>query len=105
MIIYCDIDNTICFEDREGKHYNSDPKPNNIKKINDLYDEGHIIIYYTARGTVTKIDWKEKTLNQFKEWGVKYHDLVLYKPNYDLWIDDKAVNIDCKECMKRLEKV
>jgi hypothetical protein len=32
------------------------------------------------------------TKAQFKEWGVKYHDLKFGKPAYDLFIDDKNIN-------------
>ena len=34
-------------------------KVDRIEKINKLYDEGHTIIYMTARGAVTKVDYKE----------------------------------------------
>ena len=54
--------------------------------------EGHPIVYWTARGTTTGIDWTDVTRNQLDSWGVKYHDLKLGKPQYDLFIDDKALN-------------
>jgi len=63
-----------------------------IEKINTLYDEGHTIVYWTARGSLTGIDWRELTEKQLKEWGVKYHDLKLDKPYYNLFIDDKNIN-------------
>jgi len=65
-----------------------------IKKINKLYESGSKIIYWTARGTGSGIDWREVTEKQFKEWGVKYHELRLGKPIYDLFIDDKNINSD-----------
>ena len=40
---------------------NQYPKKTRIKKINSLYMEGHTIIYWTARGTVTGKDWSEMT--------------------------------------------
>ena len=40
------------------------------------------------------IDWRNITENQFKEWGVKYHDLKFGKPYYDLFIDDKNLNTE-----------
>ena len=61
--------------------------------INSLFDQGHEITYWTARGTVTKIDWYSVTKEQLKEWGCKYHFLsVGEKPAYDLLICDKAIN-------------
>ena len=92
-IIYVDIDGTIC--NTNGVDYtNSEPKYEQIYKINRLYDEGNTIIYWTARGTVTKIDWSDLTKNQLDEWGVKYHDVRIGKPQYDLWIDDKSMRIE-----------
>tara|TARA_B100000686_G_C16800080_1_gene985288 strand:+ start:2792 stop:3088 length:297 start_codon:yes stop_codon:yes gene_type:complete len=92
-IIYVDIDGTIC--NTNGIDYaNSEPKYEQIYKINRLYDEGNTIIYWTARGTVTKIDWLDLTKNQLDEWGVLYHDVRIGKPQYDIWIDDKSKIIE-----------
>lgn len=89
MTYIVDIDNTICFT--EGSDYiNSEPYPIRIDKINELYDEGHEIIYWTARGGNSGIDWTELTTKQLKEWKCKYHELRMWKPKYDVWIDDKA---------------
>ena len=85
--IYVDIDETICFYKGERNYPDAKPNLNNIKKINNLYNEGHSITYWTARGSVTKIDWYETTKNQLKIWGCKYHNLsVGEKPPYDLLI-------------------
>jgi dTDP-glucose 4,6-dehydratase len=92
MIIYVDIDETICEYMGERNYPDARPIVENIEKINNLYDDGNTIIYWTARGTVTGIDWREVTENQFREWGVKYHDLKFGKPAYDLFIDDKNIN-------------
>lgn len=59
-----------------------------------MYDNGDTIVYWTARGTGSGIDWREVTEKQFEEWGVKYHDLKFGKPIYDLFIDDKNINSD-----------
>ena len=92
MVIYIDIDETICNSPNKPDYKNSTPIKENIKKANKLYDEGNIIIYWTARGTVTGMDRSDLTRKQFKEWGVKYHDLKFGKPYYDLFIDDKNMN-------------
>ena len=70
----------------------STPIKERISKINALFDEGHTIIYWTARGTVSGLDWTDVTMKQFEEWGVKYHQLKMKKPAYDLFIDDKNIN-------------
>jgi hypothetical protein len=97
MIIYVDIDETICTNDgnsvSESRNYqNAIPIEANIEKVNLLYDNGHTVIYWTARGTITGIDWKEITRDQLSKWGAKYHDLKFGKPHYDLMICDKSLN-------------
>ena len=92
MIIYVDIDETICVSPEDRNYSMAIPITENIKKINKLYDEKNTIVYWTARGTVSGIDWSGVTKDQFIEWGVKYHDIKFGKPNYDLFIDDKSKN-------------
>ena len=92
MIIYVDIDETICSSPADRDYSKALPFCDRIKEINQLFDEGNTIIYWTARGTGSGIDWRETTETQFKEWGVKYHELHLKKPIYDLFICDKATN-------------
>ena len=91
MKIFVDIDETICNTPESRDYNDSTPIKSRIDKINKLYDEGNTIIYWTARGTGTGIDWAEVTANQFREWGVKYTDLKFGKPIYDLFIDDKNI--------------
>ena len=95
MKVYVDIDETICFYEGERNYQDALPMPENIAKINKLYAEGHEITYYTARGTVTSIDWLATTENQLKKWGCKYHKVsVGLKPAYDLLICDKTKRIE-----------
>ena len=100
-VIYVDIDSTICKcpDDTEPSAVYKQPDyalctphPNRVDKINRLYDEGHYILYWTARGTCTGIDWTELTTKQLNSWGCRYHRLIVKKPYYDLFIDDKNVN-------------
>ena len=92
MIIYVDIDETICATPDTRQYEEAVPIPTNIEKINQLYEAGSTIVYWTARGTGSGIDWREVTESQFEKWGVKYHDLKFGKPIYDLFIDDKNIN-------------
>jgi CMP-N,N'-diacetyllegionaminic acid synthase len=92
MVIYIDIDETICNSPNKPDYTTSTPIEENIAKANKLYDEGNTIVYWTARGTQTGIDWTDITKKQFNDWGVKYHDLKFGKPYYDLFIDDKNIN-------------
>lgn len=88
--IYCfDLDNTLC--KTLGEDYSkSEPIQERIKIVNKLYDEGNEVIIFTARGSVTGIDWTELTEKQLKFWNVKYTKLLLGKPAADFYIDDKA---------------
>jgi len=94
MIIYVDIDDTICTYEGERHYPDAVPLTKNIDKINDLYDKGHHIVYWTARGGTTGIDWTELTHQQLDSWGVKRHETKMWKPNYDLFICDKAINTE-----------
>lgn len=91
MDIYVDVDNTICHT--TGTDYpNAKPIPENIQRFNKLFDEGNRIVYWTARGMKSGINWRSLTEQQFEEWGVKYHELRLDKPSFDVFIDDRVIN-------------
>ena len=92
MIIFIDIDGTICNTPDVTDYSKSYPIKENIKIANDLFDKGHTIIYWTARGTVTGRDWRSLTEEQLSYYGVKYHELRFGKPAFDVFIDDKAIN-------------
>lgn len=85
-----DIDGTIC-NNTNGDYENAQPYSNRIKRINQLYEDGNEVHYWTARGMNSGKDYKELTRKQFKEWGVKHNSLSFNKPVYDLWIDDKCI--------------
>ena len=98
-----DIDGTICSNKtntKENNYNNSQPIKNRIEKINSLYDEGHKIVYMTARGVGRHNnnpqdaiqDFYAFTKSQLEEWGCKYHSLFLGKPSGDFYIDDKGIN-------------
>ena len=93
MVVYVDIDGTICSH-TGGIYTDAKPNKNAINKINSLYEDGNTIVYWTARGTLTNINWFELTQNQLNRWGCKYHEFRMGKPEYDLWIDDKSTLIE-----------
>lgn len=92
-VYYVDIDGTIC-TNTNGHYTKATPFPSNIEKINALYDSGNTIVYWTARGSTTDLDWTDLTAQQLDEWGVKYTELRMRKPHYDLFICDKAINAE-----------
>ena len=103
-----DLDDTLCERDEGLEHLGVDkykhsrPLPKMINKVNELYDNGHTIYIYTARGMsqfngdVNKIisELYVLTLDSLKEWGVKHHGLIMGKIHYDLLIDDKSLGKD-----------
>ena len=95
MVVYVDIDETICYYENKREYPLALPIKENIAKINKLFNDGHHIKYWTARGSVTGINWDIITRNQLEKWGCKYHDLsVGEKPHYDLLICDKTKRIE-----------
>ena len=99
MRIFVDIDGTIGTTSKiNGKwdYKNSTPIQHYIDKINDLYDQGNEIIYWTARGSSSGIDWLEITANQLNSWGCRYNELICGKGkgSFDMVIDDKAIKIE-----------
>lgn len=92
VTVYCfDIDGTICATP-EDNYYLSTPIYERIDIVNKLFQDGHEIIFFTARGAVTGLHWQKLTESQLKEWGVLYHKLIMGKPHADIFIDDKAMS-------------
>ena len=90
-----DIDGTICTQIRPKPDYpKHKPHKERIEAMNKLYDEGHTIVYWTARGSKTQINWYNLTKKQLDSWGAKYHELKVDKPYYDLFIDDRTIPIE-----------
>lgn len=92
MKIYCfDLDGTLC-TNTKGAYEAAVPFFDRIQKVNELFENGSRIFIFTARGTVTGIDWRALTEVQLKKWGVKYHELQLGKPFAHIYIDDRGIS-------------
>ncbi|MFH0959753.1 MAG: hypothetical protein V1897_13735 [Pseudomonadota bacterium] len=93
-MIYCfDIDGTLCTK-TDGAYGDAKPFPERIAVVNSLYEAGHTIKLFTARGSTTGINWRDVTERQLNEWSIRYHELIMGKPEADIFIDDKAFNAD-----------
>ena len=93
-----DIDGTITHT-VDSDYENAIPRLDRIDAINKLYDEGHTIMYFSARGMTNPSNIKlhkltQLTYTQLEQWGCKYHKLQLEKPSGDVYIDDKGINAD-----------
>lgn len=93
-LIYCfDLDGTLCSL-TGGEYESAEPFEDRILHVNKLFAEGHTIKIFTARGATSKKPWQSLTQRQLLEWGVQHHELIMGKPDADLFIDDKAVHSD-----------
>ena len=89
-----DIDGVIALKREDLDYGQAEPNWKMIRIVNRLYDMGNEIVLFTARGYVTKIDWRLVTENQMREWGVKHHELHMGKPNADYYVDDKFLDME-----------
>jgi capsule biosynthesis phosphatase len=103
-----DIDDTISTIIHKGSgiapYSQAKPITETISKLNKLFDEGHQIILFTARGMRT-FDWDVEKIEQYhrpilnkwlKDNQVKYHELVFGKPwgPNVFYVDDRCLTVD-----------
>lgn len=89
-----DIDGVIAVKRDDLSYDKAEPNEKMIRIINQLYDWGNEIILFTARGYVTGINWYPVTKASMDKWGVKYHELLMGKPNADFYVDDHFLPIE-----------
>ncbi len=96
-----DLDGVLCSQ-VEQDYACALPNDAAIAALNALYDRGHTIVIHTARFMgrcdnnpieVYKSGYSF-TVNQLEKWGVKFHELHMGKPRYDLVIDDRSLFYD-----------
>lgn len=88
-VIAVDLDGVLCRGEFWG---GKEPKPNlkMIKKVQELYNNGAIIIIYTARQPKMYVE----TLSWLIKYNVPFHGIAMFvKPGADYYIDDKAIDI------------
>jgi histidinol phosphatase-like enzyme len=96
-----DIDGVLCTQ-TTGDYENAKPRQEMIDLANRLYDEGYRVIVHTARymgrcendAAKAKEMGEASTRTQLESWGLRFHDLYLGKPSFDVMIDDRAVFFD-----------
>lgn len=92
-IFCCDIDGVLATIVPSQDYTLAGPMVENIRRINRLHAAGNRIVLFTARGSMTGIDWTELTRRQMREWGVAHHELRLGKPAADFYIDDRMLSL------------
>lgn len=60
-----------------------------VKRVNQLYEEGHVIILNTSRL------WHDYqvTVEWLRQGGVKYHTLIMAKVLADVYVDDRNMTV------------
>lgn len=89
-----DIDGTICDDipnEEPERMVTANVFPDALATINQWYDEGNTITFFTAR----TLEHKEITEEWLNRHGFKYHGVIYGKPRYTgqayHWIDNRPV--------------
>ncbi len=97
MKIAFDLDGVLREERPHSEKLFAAPIQNAINACNGLYYIGHHIVIFTACG------WPDYNIT--KKWlddnGVKYHQLICGKYNYDYFVEDRSVK-SATELMEKL---
>ncbi len=88
-----DIDGVLAAASTDPDYGKAEPIPDNVARLNALYEAGCEIVLYTARGSATGHDWREVTRLQLQIWGVCHHQLLFGKPHADAYIDDRLLTL------------
>lgn len=104
-----DLDGVICTT--KGNDYrNAKPKQKVINIINQLYEKNYILIYTSRfmgrnKDNVKMANKKgyKFTFQQINNWGLRFDKLLLGKPSYDIFIDDKNFEFN-KNWLKEFKK-
>jgi len=92
MRVNFDFDNTLTTGDCrywiDGER--EEPDERGCALATEAYHSGHTLIIWTAR------PWSEANViaARLTEWGVPYHGIRCEKGSSDIYVDDKAVNVD-----------
>ena len=111
-IICFDLDNVLC-KTRKSDYIKSKPLKRNIDLVNDLFNSGFYIKIFTARYMGRNNDNRLKAIKQakkiteiqLKKWKINYHKLILGKPSFDIYVDDKSLFYDKNWAIKLKKKL
>ena len=87
MTVVLDLDGVICTEEKTFERSLARPKIGVQQRVRAWRAAGHTVVIYTARS------WSEyrMTKHWLKTWGIEHDELLMGKPVYDVWIDDRAI--------------
>ena len=116
MRLAFDLDDTLCTRSTEEggikKYDQCIPIPEKIALVNECYEKGYHIAIFTARGMFSlagdidaiNTQIRPMTEKQLKNWGVKYHELILGKYPYSLLVCDRVENVRNINSLKDIEE-
>jgi uncharacterized HAD superfamily protein len=89
-LVYCvDVDGTLT---NGEPFWEGEPTPNEdvIQKVIEKYQQGNIIIIWTAR------QWEHapETIGWLAKHGIPFHGIQMSKGGADAYIDDKAIMLE-----------
>jgi hypothetical protein len=98
-VLCFDLDNIIC-KTVKSNYKKSTPNIDVIELINNLYKKKYTIKIFTARymgrfmenEKIVKKKFYNETFYYLKSWNLNFHKLILGKPSFDVYIDDKNFN-------------
>lgn len=101
MTFCFDIDGTLCHTEN-GEYERSTPLHDMIMRVNGLHNSGHTIKLYTSRGMTryrgmsadVYAAFYDMTHKQLTGWGVQFDELIMAKPSYDVFVDDRNMTIE-----------
>ena len=96
-----DVDGVVASLTPGNDYTLAEPLGETISAVNALYEKGHRIVMFTARGSATGIDWRKTTEDQFARWGLRYHELHFGKPAADYYIDDRLMPVTALKALAR----
>lgn len=99
MLVMIDLDGVICSEERTFERSLAEPMEGARQALATLKSMGHTVVIYSARS------WAEykMTFDWLSRHGFEFDSLVMGKPNYDVFIDDRAVRFEgWPSCLERL---
>lgn len=86
LVVFIDMDGTICEELSPSLRPKADPLPGAVNAVNRMVAEGHTVVIWTGRG------WHE--YRETKQWltdhGFQFAQLLMGKPIANIIIDDRA---------------
>ena len=87
MKVVIDLDGTICSEEKQFSRAMAKPIEGARDFLLKLRGRGDVIIIYSARG------WAEyeMTFDWLTRFEIPFDQLILGKPQGDVWIDDRAI--------------